>query len=75
MGLLCLGSRIFMFPGRTPGQVQIVESSTGNVSIIPAHGTPLRGLEISPDGNVLATASETVNPFLSLLRVHHLTCR
>ena len=60
MGLLCLGAKIFVFPGRTPGQVQMVELSTGNVSILPAHGSPLRGLEISPDGEVLATASETV---------------
>lgn len=46
------------FPGRTPGQVQIVEINTGNVSIIPAHSTALRALELSPDGEILATASE-----------------
>lgn len=59
-GLCCLGSKIVAFPGRTPGQVQLVEIGTGNVSIIPAHGTPLRAMEMSPDGEVLATASETV---------------
>ena len=40
--------------------MQLVELSTGNVSIIPAHGNPLRAIEISPDGELLATASETV---------------
>ena len=59
LGLCCLGSKIIAFPGRTPGQVQIVEIGNGNVSIIPAHGTPLRALELSPDGEIVATASET----------------
>lgn len=58
-GLCCLGSKIIAFPGRTPGQVQIVEIGNGNVSIIPAHSTPLKALEISPDGEIVATASET----------------
>ncbi len=58
-GLCCLGSKVVAFPGRTHGQVQMVEIATGNVSIIPAHGTPLRALELSPDGEILATASET----------------
>ena len=57
-GLCCLGSKIIAFPGRTPGQVQIVEIKTGNISIIPAHSTPLRALELSPNGETLATASE-----------------
>ena len=60
LGLCCLGAKIVAFPGRTPGQVQMVEVATGNVSIIPAHGSPLRAMELSPDGEVLATASETV---------------
>ncbi|KAG7009625.1 SVP1-like protein 2 [Physcia stellaris] len=59
LGLCCLGSKVVAFPGRTPGQVQLVEIGTGNVSIIPAHGTPLRAMGMSPDGEVLATASET----------------
>ncbi len=59
-GLCCLGSRVIAFPGRTPGQVQLVEVETGNVSIIPAHQSPLQALELSPDGNTLASASETV---------------
>ena len=59
-GLCCLGSRIIAFPGRTPGQVQLVEIETGNVSIIPAHGSPLQAIDLSPNGEVLATASSTV---------------
>ena len=58
LGLCCLGSKIVAFPGRTPGQVQMIEIATGNISIIPAHSSPLRAMEISPDGEVLATASE-----------------
>ncbi|KAL9101242.1 MAG: hypothetical protein Q9163_003475 [Psora crenata] len=58
LGLCCLGSRIIAFPGRTPGQVQMVEINTGNVSIIPAHSTPLKAMEMSRDGETLATASE-----------------
>ncbi len=60
LGLCCLTAKTLAFPGRTPGQVQLVELSTGNVSIIPAHGSSLRALDISHDGEVLATASETV---------------
>ncbi|KAH8423458.1 phosphatidylinositol-3,5-bisphosphate binding protein HSV2 [Aspergillus melleus] len=58
MGLACLGQKLLAFPGRSPGQVQIVELETGNVSIIPAHSSPLRAMALSPDGEVLATASE-----------------
>ncbi|MCJ1338452.1 Phosphatidylinositol 3,5-bisphosphate-binding protein [Bachmanniomyces sp. S44760] len=59
LGLCCLSSKIIAFPGRVLGQVKVVESDTGNVSIVPAHGSALRAMEISPDGEVLATASET----------------
>ncbi|OJJ48330.1 hypothetical protein ASPZODRAFT_14472 [Penicilliopsis zonata CBS 506.65] len=58
LGLACLGQKLLAFPGRSPGQVQLVELETGNVSIIPAHSTPLRAMTLSPDGEVLATASE-----------------
>ncbi|KAL1998773.1 hypothetical protein VTN02DRAFT_5597 [Thermoascus thermophilus] len=58
LGLACLGRKLLAFPGRSPGQVQLVELETGNVSIIPAHSSPLRAMELSPDGEVLATASE-----------------
>lgn len=58
-GLCCLGKRLLAFPGRTPGHVQLVELATNNVSIIPAHSNSLRALDLSNDGEVLATASET----------------
>lgn len=60
LGICCLTPKSLAFPGRTPGQVQLVELSTSNVSIIPAHGSALRAIDISRDGEVLATASETV---------------
>jgi hypothetical protein len=74
LGLCCLTAKTLAFPGRTPGQVQLVELSTGNVSIIPAHGSPLRAIDISRDGEILATASDTVRTFaaravLPLLRI------
>ncbi|CEJ60229.1 Putative SVP1-like protein 2 [Penicillium brasilianum] len=58
LGLACLGQKLLAFPGRSPGQVQVVELETGNISIIPAHSSPLRAMTLSPDGEVLATASE-----------------
>lgn len=60
LGLCCLTSKTVTFPGRTPGQVQLVDLATGSVSIIPAHGSSLRALEISRDGKILATASDKV---------------
>jgi WD40 repeat protein len=64
LGLCCLTAKTLTFPGRTPGQVQLVELATGNVSIIPAHSSSLRAIDISHDGDILATASETVRKFL-----------
>ncbi|KAL8995803.1 MAG: hypothetical protein Q9169_004523 [Polycauliona sp. 2 TL-2023] len=58
-GICSLGSKIIAFPGRTPGQVQLVEIGSGNVSIIPAHSSPLAAITLSPNGEILATASET----------------
>lgn len=60
LGLACLGQKLLAFPGRTMGQVQCVDLETGKVTIIPAHSTPLRAMTLSPDGEVLATASEAV---------------
>ncbi|EPS34855.1 hypothetical protein PDE_09819 [Penicillium oxalicum 114-2] len=58
LGLACLGRKLLAFPGRSPGQVQLIELETGNISIIPAHSSPLRAMTLSPDGELLATASE-----------------
>ncbi|OAQ60029.1 phosphatidylinositol 3,5-bisphosphate-binding protein [Pochonia chlamydosporia 170] len=59
LGLCSLSSKTLAFPGRTVGQIQLVELSTGNVSIIPAHSSALKAIQLSPDGELLATASET----------------
>ena len=59
LGLCSMSEKRLAFPGRTTGQVQVVELSTGNVSIIPAHSGALRAINFSPDGELLATASET----------------
>ncbi|KAJ5709123.1 phosphatidylinositol 3-5-bisphosphate-binding protein [Penicillium malachiteum] len=58
MGLACLGEKLLVFPGRSPGQVQLIELETGNISIIPAHSSALKAMALSPDGEILATASE-----------------
>lgn len=60
LGLCCLGPKILAFPGRTPGHVQIVEIASGNVSIVPAHSSPLRAMNLSSNEETLATASEIV---------------
>lgn len=60
-GLCCLSSKLLAFPGGTPGQVHLVELATGNVTIVPAHSSSLRAIDISPDGEVMATASEQVS--------------
>jgi WD40 repeat protein len=59
LGLCCLSERQLAFPGRTSGQIQLVELSTGNVSIIPAHSSSLKAMSFSPDGELLASASDT----------------
>ncbi|CAJ2504118.1 Uu.00g115120.m01.CDS01 [Anthostomella pinea] len=58
LGLCCLTDEYLVFPGRTPGQVQVVHLATDSVSIIPAHSSSLRALQLSLDGELLATASE-----------------
>lgn len=59
-GLCCLADRYLVFPGRIPGQVQVVHLETDSVSIIPAHNSGLKALQLSTDGELLATASEKV---------------
>jgi len=57
-GLCELGKTIVAFPGRAAGQVKLFNLETRNVSIIPAHESPLRALALSRDCDTLATASE-----------------
>lgn len=59
LGLCCMSEKKLAFPGRTVGQIQLVELATGNVSIIPAHSSALKAIQLSPDGELLASASET----------------
>ncbi|KAF4337839.1 HSV2 phosphatidylinositol 3 5-bisphosphate-binding [Fusarium beomiforme] len=59
LGLCCLSEKKLAFPGRTAGQIQLIELATGNVSIIPAHSSALKAIALSPDGELLASASET----------------
>ena len=56
-GLCCLGTRKLIFPGRTKGQVQIVDLIDKKTHIIPAHNTPIQALIASKDEQFLATAS------------------
>ena len=70
LGLCCMSDKMIAFPGRTTGQVQLVEIATGNVSIIPAHSSALRAIQLSPDGELLATASETVSTSLLFWFTH-----
>ncbi|KAI0837908.1 WD40 repeat-like protein [Hypoxylon sp. FL0890] len=58
LGLCCLTEKYLVFPGRTAGQVQVVQLATDSVSIIPAHSSNLGALQLSSDGELLATASE-----------------
>jgi WD40 repeat protein len=60
-GLAALSKKAIAFPGRTTGQVQLVDIKTGNVSIIPAHSSALRAMKLSPDGELLATAGDKVS--------------
>ena len=57
-GLCELGKNILAFPSRAIGQVKLFDLTTHNVSIIPAHESPLRALALSQDGTSVATASE-----------------
>ena len=66
LGLCCLTEKKMAFPGRTAGQIQLVELPTGNVSIIPAHSSALKAITISLDGDLMASASEMG----TLIRIH-----
>lgn len=59
LGLVHLGEKMLAFPGRRAGHVNLFDLTTENITIIPAHSSALSALVISPDGQLLATASET----------------
>jgi WD40 repeat protein len=58
LGLCCLGKNLVIFPGLTSGQVRLYNLNTNDVSIIPAHNSPLRAIVLSHDEEMVATASE-----------------
>lgn len=52
-----------VLPGRSAGQLQIVDVSPNgklDVQIVPAHSSSLRALELSPDEEIVASASDKV---------------
>ncbi|KAK6542640.1 Phosphatidylinositol 3,5-bisphosphate-binding protein [Orbilia ellipsospora] len=57
-GLACLGSKHVASPGRTLGQVNLFDLQTSNNTIVPAHTSSIMALALSPNGELLATASE-----------------
>ncbi|KAF8457476.1 WD40-repeat-containing domain protein [Terfezia claveryi] len=58
LGLCALSAKTLAFPGRKAGYLQLFDLTSGNVTIIPAHTTPLAAISISPNGDLIATASE-----------------
>lgn len=60
LGLCCLTDKYLVFPGGQPGHVKIMHLDTGNVTIMTAHASSLRAMQLSSDGELLATASEKV---------------
>lgn len=70
LGLCCLGLRVLVFPGRSPGQLQIVDLSDLSVSIVPAHSSTLRALDLSPSEDLVASASDKVSDRASLFLSH-----
>jgi len=56
-GLCAMENNIVAFPGKNVGQVKLFDGNK-NVTIIPAHTTPLRALALSRKGDMVATASE-----------------
>ncbi|PHH54304.1 SVP1-like protein 2 [Ceratocystis fimbriata CBS 114723] len=59
LGVCALSDHHVAFPGRQAGHINLVDLKELNVSIIPAHSSSLRDLQFSPDGEMIATASET----------------
>lgn len=69
-GLCVLGNRVCVFPGRTEGQIQLVRlpqrtkggEDNGKLAVIlvAAHAGALRALCLSPDEEVVASASANV---------------
>lgn len=55
-----------VLPGRSAGQLQIVDLKTKNVQIVPAHSSMLRAMDLSPNEELVASASDKVRLCLCL---------
>lgn len=58
LGLCCMSDRLLALPGNSAGHVQLVDRATKTINIIPAHTSALRAIQLSQDGELLATASD-----------------
>ncbi|KAK4561376.1 Phosphatidylinositol 3,5-bisphosphate-binding protein [Recurvomyces mirabilis] len=67
--LASLRNNTLILPAVTPGQVQIIPLLGGSKRILRAHNSSIRDLALSPDGSLLATASEQG----TLIRVYDTT--
>ena len=57
-GLCSLGNKKMVIPGRSKGQIQIVDLRTQRISILPAHESNIRMFAMDKDESVLATAGD-----------------
>ena len=57
-GLCSLGRKKLVLPGRSKGQIQIIDLKTQRISILPAHESAIRMFSMNKDESVLATAGE-----------------
>jgi hypothetical protein len=71
-GLCSLGTRTLAIPGISAGQVRLVDLQTTLVNLIPAHMSPLMAIELSREGDILATASES-GTLIRVWSVEHCT--
>lgn len=63
LGLCSISASVLVFPGRNAGHVQVVNLETLEMSIIPAHTSALRALEVSPSGTTVVTGSRNVESY------------
>jgi hypothetical protein len=57
-GLCVLGRNKLVIPGRSKGQIQVVDLPSKRISILPAHESSIRMFAMNQDETVLATASD-----------------
>lgn len=57
--LACLRHDSLVLPAQAAGQIQLIPLAGGSKRVMKVHNSALRCMTLSPDGTVLATASET----------------